>query len=87
MSDKYSEIEKAFREHSNRRVPSEKPEPGWFTAKDYAKAKGIGEREAQRHITELYSDGLLEVKKFVVKTGLRVYPVNHYRTCKKNKTA
>lgn len=81
--DKYSEIERAFKEFSNRRILEEKVDDGWFTCRDLAKQKNIHEREAQRVIRKLLDDGMLETRKYHIKTGTRIYPVVHYKLCKK----
>jgi len=86
VSDKYSEIEKAFKAYASGHSVPDEPEPGWFSVADYAKEKAIGERMAQRQISELYAKGLLEVKRFSLKRNFRTYPINHYRLCKR-KTA
>ena len=87
MSDNYSEIERAFKAYSNKQSIAETPEPGWFTLKQYANHMGVGESAAHRHISRLRQDGLLETRVFRIKQqSSKVYPVPHYKTCKKKKT-
>jgi hypothetical protein len=76
---KYSDIEKAFLLYKSRLTPTEPVPSGWFTAEEMAKQKNTSLREAQRILRDLYADGSVLMQKFRIKSGLRVYPIPHYR--------
>jgi hypothetical protein len=75
----YADIERAFLLYKNRKTPEEPVPKGWFTAEQAAKQKNISVRDAQRMLRILYSDGSVLMQKFRIKSGLRVYPIPHYR--------
>jgi predicted transcriptional regulator len=77
----YKEIEAAFQAHRERRTWTDTVPSGWFTARDMAKQKKVTVREAQRVLRDLTECGAVELKHFKVKTGLRIYPVIHYKPC------
>ena len=81
--NKYSEMEAAFKAYKQRRSVAEKVEDGWFNARELAKQNNVDLREAQRAIRLLLDEGLVETKKFNIVSGTRLYPVIHYKLCKK----
>lgn len=87
MSDKYSEIEKAFQIYSQGRdIPDKVPE-GWFTAIEYSKRASCSIPTAHRHIRQLIDKGHVQTKAYKIKSGGRLYPVPHYRIQAKGRKA
>lgn len=83
MSNKYADIENAFKAYKSKRLTPDKVDEGWFTSRELAEQKKLNYREAQRVVRELLDSGLVEIKKFNIVTGTRLYPVVHYKLCKK----
>jgi hypothetical protein len=81
--ENYSEIEAAFNAYKRNRTIPDKVKKGWFTTRDMAFQQRIGIRAAQVIIRDLFDRGAVETKKFMIETGTRLYPVVHYKLCKK----
>lgn len=87
MSDKYSEIEKAFSIYKSGREVEDKVPEGWFSATDYSKRGSCSIATAHRQIRMLCDKGHIETKTFRIRSGGRLYPVPHYKVAPSGKDA
>lgn len=52
---------------------------GWFSAETIHKINNISHSTFRRRMRGLLESGQVEVRYFLIRTGLRVYPVPHYK--------
>jgi len=71
---KLQELESLFQKKT-----AEKPEKGFFTRSELAKAWKISEQHGNRKIKKYVDSGLIETKYFRVTSGLVTRPIPHYR--------
>lgn len=71
---KLEKLERMFIKHA-----TEKPEHGFYTARELSKMWDINERTALTRIKRCTEAGLIEVKNFRVKSGMIIRPIPHYR--------
>ena len=83
--NKYDEIDAAFLMWKRGIDIPDKVPDGWFTVREFASKKKICERKAQDAIRDLLDIGVLQSHKFRIQAGTRIYPVQHYKTCKPTK--
>jgi len=57
----------------------EEPDNGFYTARVLCKMWGIDERTASTRIKRCTEAGLVEMKKFKVKSGMVIRPIPHYK--------
>ena len=86
MSDKYKDIENAFKSWIKRAVVEDKVPDGYWNTEDYMAAYNLSMSSAHRHIKCFVKENLVESKSFKIKTGSRVYPVPHFKFLKKKDT-
>lgn len=71
---KLEKLEKMFNKWS-----VEEPENGFYTARQLCKMWKIDERTASTRIKRCTEAGLVEIKKFKVKSGMVIRPIPHYK--------
>lgn len=64
------------------RAQAEEPPEGFLTAQQIADETGITYSHVRRLIRENVKQGTIEVRKFRIEAGDRLYPVKHYRPIK-----
>lgn len=75
MNDKkLQELERLFQKKK-----LEKPEKGFFTRAELAKAWKISEQHGNRKLKKYIDSGLIETKHFRVTSGMVTRPIPHYR--------
>lgn len=61
---------------------AQKVPKGWKTSIQIAKECGKSDSYIRRQIAKLLRQGHIEMKPFMIKSGMRIYPVPHYRKLK-----
>jgi Fic family protein len=77
--NRYKSIERAFSAWKKRKTLVEEVPKGWVTASEYAKKNNLSLSTVTKTFKEMREAGVLETRPFMIKTGLRTYPVMHYR--------
>ncbi len=60
----------------------EAPGPEWKTTSQVAEETGVSASHASQKLRVALRDGEVEMKKFLIDTGSKPYPVPHYRIIK-----
>lgn len=71
---KLEKLERMFNKYA-----VEKPERDFYTSRQLCKMWNIDERTASTRIKRCTEAGLIEMKKFKVKSGMVIRPIPHYR--------
>lgn len=74
MSNLLADLAEALRNGGIDTVPE-----GWQTAQQYAAEARLSLQRCHAILQQGINAGMVETKKFRIKTGERVYPVPHYR--------
>lgn len=86
MNKKLRDIAQAIQEYTKNKVILDEVPEEWWTAEDYMRANNISKSTAHRHINALYRKGTIERRNFKIRSGLRIYPVPHFRNAVNPKT-
>lgn len=60
-------------------APEDEVPEGWLTVMDMADATGYSTSYTSQRARRLVRSGRMEVRPFRIRSGVRVYPVPHYR--------
>jgi hypothetical protein len=87
MNKKLKLIAEAIQQYTQDRSIIDTVPDDWWSAEDYMKANGLSRSSANRHIGALFKKNIIEKKNFRIRSGLRIYPVPHFRNLPAQKNA
>jgi hypothetical protein len=85
QTNKYAEMEKAFKLYKQGFEVPDKVPAGWITCKDFSEKYKIAICTSNRFFKKLLKQNKAEQKKFRIKLNERVQPICHYKLCNPTK--
>lgn len=79
MNKKLKLIAEAIEQYTKDRTVIDNVPDDWWSTEDYMKANNLSRSSANRHVGTLFKKGIVERRNFRIRSGLRVYPVPHFR--------
>ena len=79
ISKKLKLIAEAIQQYTSDKSVVENVPEEWWSTEDYMKANNLSRSSANRHVSNLFRKGIIEKRNFRIRSGLRVYPVPHFK--------
>lgn len=87
MNKKLKLIAEAIEQYTKDRAVVDIVPEEWWCAEDYMKANNLSRSSANRHINTLIKKGIVEKKTFKIRSGVRIYPIPHFKNVSNPKAA